>query len=380
MSIYFDNAATSDPKPPEVVEAVRRALTEHNANPGRSGHRAALEAAQIVLNAREGLRALMDAQSATQITFGLNCTDALNLAIKGSLCRGDHVISTMLEHNSVLRPLYEMEKKGVRLTIVKSNPEGTLDLADIENAIAPDTKMIVCTNGSNLTGNYIDPEPIGTLAREKGIVFVVDASQTAGVFPIDVQKMKIDVLCFTGHKGMLGPQGTGGMYVRKGLSVRPLLSGGSGVQTYSKPHPTEMPTALEAGTLNGHGIAGLHAAVEYLEKTGVDTIRAREQDLMWRFYEGVKEIPGVKVYGDFSTKNRCAIVTLNIGDYDSSEVSDELLTEYGISTRSGGHCAPLMHEALGTVEQGAVRFSFSHYNTEEEVDTAIRAIRELAEE
>ena len=377
--IYMDNAATTMHKPKEVIDAVVGAMSSMG-NAGRGVNEASLSASRLIYDTREKLCRLFGAEDPRQIVFTANSTESLNIAIKGILNPGDHVIATMLEHNSVLRPLYEMEKKGVRLTIVKSNPEGTLDLADIENAIAPDTKMIVCTNGSNLTGNYIDPEPIGTLAREKGIVFVVDASQTAGVFPIDVQKMKIDVLCFTGHKGMLGPQGTGGMYVRKGLSVRPLLSGGSGVQTYSKTHPTEMPTALEAGTLNGHGIAGLHAAVEYLEKTGVDTIRAREQDLMWRFYEGVKEIPGVKVYGDFSTKNRCAIVTLNIGDYDSSEVSDELLTEYGISTRSGGHCAPLMHEALGTVEQGAVRFSFSHYNTEEEVDTAIRAIRELAEE
>ena len=377
--IYMDNAATTMHKPKEVIDAVVAAMSSMG-NAGRGVNEASLSASRLIYDTREKLCRLFGAEDPRQIVFTANSTESLNIAIKGILNPGDHVIATMLEHNSVLRPLYEMEKKGVRLTIVKSNPEGTLDLADIENAIAPDTKMIVCTNGSNLTGNYIDPEPIGTLAREKGIVFVVDASQTAGVFPIDVQKMKIDVLCFTGHKGMLGPQGTGGMYVRKGLSGRPLLSGGSGVQTYSKTHPTEMPTALEAGTLNGHGIAGLHAAVEYLEKTGVDTIRAREQDLMWRFYEGVKEIPGVKVYGDFSTKNRCAIVTLNIGDYDSSEVSDELLTEYGISTRSGGHCAPLMHEALGTVEQGAVRFSFSHYNTEEEVDTAIRAIRELAEE
>mgnify|MGYP001623829969 CR=1 FL=1 len=377
--IYMDNAATTMHKPKEVIDAVVVAMSSMG-NAGRGVNEASLSASRLIYDTREKLCRLFGAEDPRQIVFTANSTESLNIAIKGILNPGDHVIATMLEHNSVLRPLYEMEKKGVRLTIVKSNPEGTLDLADIENAIAPDTKMIVCTNGSNLTGNYIDPEPIGTLAREKGIVFVVDASQTAGVFPIDVQKMKIDVLCFTGHKGMLGPQGTGGMYVRKGLSVRPLLSGGSGVQTYSKTHPTEMPTALEAGTLNGHGIAGLHAAVEYLEKTGVDTIRAREQDLMWRFYEGVKEIPGVKVYGDFSTKNRCAIVTLNIGDYDSSEVSDELLTEYGISTRSGGHCAPLMHEALGTVEKGAVRFSFSHYNTEEEVDTAIRAIRELAEE
>nr|WP_296263887.1 aminotransferase class V-fold PLP-dependent enzyme [uncultured Merdimonas sp.] len=377
--IYMDNAATTMHKPQEVIDAVVSAMSSMG-NAGRGVNEASLSASRLIYDTRDKLCRLFGGEDPRQIVFTANSTESLNIAIKGILNPGDHVIATMLEHNSVLRPLYEMEKQGVRLTIVKSDPTGRFDLKDIEDAIAPDTKMIVCTNGSNLTGNYVDPEPIGTLAREKGIVFVVDASQTAGVFPIDVQKMKIDVLCFTGHKGMLGPQGTGGMYVRKGLKIRPLLSGGSGVQTYSKTHPSEMPTALEAGTLNGHGIAGLHAAVEYLEKTGVDKIRAREQDLMWKFYEGVKEIPGVKIYGDFSSKDRCAIVTLNIGDYDSSEVSDELLTEYGISTRSGGHCAPLMHEALGTVEQGAVRFSFSHYNTEEEVDTAIRAIRELAEE
>lgn len=377
--IYMDNAATTMHKPQEVIDAVVMAMSSMG-NAGRGVNEASLSASRIIYDTREKLCRLFGAEDPRQIVFTPNSTESLNIAIKGILNPGDHVIATMLEHNSVLRPLYEMEKKGVRLTIVKSDQNGRFNLKDIEDAIAEDTKMIVCTNGSNLTGNYVDPEPVGTLARERGIVFVVDASQTAGVFPIDVQKMKIDVLCFTGHKGMLAPQGTGGMHVRKGLVIRPLKSGGSGVQTYSKTHPIEMPTALEAGTLNGHGIAGLHAAVEYLEKTGVDNIRAREQDLMWRFYEGVKDIPGVKVYGDFSSKNRCPIVTLNIGDYDSSEVSDELLTEYGISTRAGGHCAPLMHEALGTVEQGAVRFSFSHYNTEEEVDTAIEAIRELSKE
>ena len=192
--------------------------------------------------------------------------------------------------------------------------------------------------------------------------------------------MKIDVLCFTGHKGLLGPQGTGGMYVREGVAIHPLKAGGTGVQTYSRTQPVQMPTALEAGTLNGHGIAGLHAALLYLEEYGIDAVRAKEQKLMRRFYEGVRDIENVTVYGDFSVKERCAVVTLNIGDYDSSEVSDALLTEYGISTRAGGHCAPLMHEALGTVEQGAVRFSFSHYNTEEEVDAAIKAVRELAKE
>lgn len=377
--IYLDNAATTMHKPQQVIDAVVAAMTSMG-NAGRGANEASLSAARIIYDTRDKLAKLFGAENARQIAFTNNSTESLNIAIKGLLNPGDHVITTMLEHNSVLRPLYEMEKMGVRLTIVKSNENGTLDLADIEKEIAEDTKLIICTNGSNLTGNYVDVKAIGELAHKHQVLFAVDASQTAGVFPINVKEMNIDVLCFTGHKGLLGPQGTGGIYVREGLQLRPLKTGGSGVQTFSKTHPVEMPTALEAGTLNGHGIAGLHAALTYLEETGIDTIRAREQELMWKFYEGVKEIPTVKVYGDFSTKNRCAVVTLNIGDYDSSDVSDELLTVYGISTRPGGHCAPLMHEALGTVEQGAVRFSFSHYNTDEEIELAIQAVRELAQE
>lgn len=377
--IYLDNAATTMHKPKEVIDAVIAAMGSMG-NAGRGANEASLSASRIIYDTREKLCRLFGGESPKQIVFTANSTESLNIAVKGLLEPGDHVVTTMLEHNSVLRPLYEMQEKGVKLTIVKSNELGTLNLKDMEAAVTPDTKMVICTNGSNLTGNYIPLKPISEIAHKNGALFVVDASQTAGVFPIDVQEMGIDVLCFTGHKGLLGPQGTGGMYVREGVSIRPLKSGGSGVQTYSKTHPVEMPTALEAGTLNGHGIAGLHAAVSYLEKTGVDCIRAREQELMKRFYDGVKDIPNIKIYGDFSTMDRCAIVTLNIGDYDSSEVSDELLTEYSISTRPGGHCAPLMHEALGTVEQGAVRFSFSHYNTEEEVDMAIKAIHELAED
>lgn len=375
----MDNAATTMHKPKEVIDAVVQAMSSMG-NAGRGANEASLSASRIIYETREQLCRFFHGENPRQIVFTGNSTESLNIAIKGLLNPGDHVVTTMLEHNSVLRPLYEMRDRGVHLTIVKSNDKGILDLKDLEDAVTPKTRMVVCTNGSNLTGNYIPLGPIGRIAHKNGALFVVDASQTAGVFPIDVMEMGIDVLCFTGHKGLLGPQGTGGMYVREGLNIRPLKSGGSGVQTYNETHPAEMPTALEAGTLNGHGIAGLHAAMQYLEQTGVDHIRAREQDLMWRFYEGVKDIPGVKVYGDFSTKERCAIVALNIGDYDSSEVSDELLTEYSISTRPGGHCAPLMHKALGTVEQGAVRFSFSHYNTEEEIEIAIQAIRELAEE
>lgn len=377
--IYLDNAATTMRKPQCVIDAVVESMTSLG-NAGRGSNEASLSASRVIYDTREKLCRLFGGSDPRQIVFTCNSTESLNTALKGLLNPGDHVITTMLEHNSVLRPLYEMEKRGVRLTILKCDRKGKLDVSQFEEAICDDTKMIVCTNGSNLTGNYVNVGEIGAIAKKRGVLFVVDASQTAGVFPINVEEMNIDVLCFTGHKGLLGPQGTGGIYVREGIQIRPLKCGGSGVQTYSKTHPSQMPTALEAGTLNGHGIAGLNAALDYLEKTGIDKIRHREQELMWRFYEGVKDIPQITVYGDYSTKDRCAIVTLNIGDYDSGEVSDALLMDYGISTRPGGHCAPLMHEALGTVEQGAVRFSFSHYNTEEEIDTAIRAIAELAQE
>ena len=377
--IYMDNAATTMRKPDEVIEAVVGAMNSMG-NAGRGAHSASLSASRVIYNTREALARFFGAESPKQIVFTNNSTESLNIAIKGLLEPGDHVVTTMLEHNSVLRPLYEMEEKGVSLTIVKSNPKGTISYEEIEEAVQENTKAIICTNASNLTGNYVDVRRVGEIAKRKGVLLVVDASQTAGVYPIHVKEMNIDVLCFTGHKSLLGPQGTGGLYVREGLELKPLKSGGSGVLTYSRKHPAEMPTALEAGTLNGHGIAGLGAAIEYLEREGIDNIREKELKHMWHFYNGVKDIPNVKVYGDFDTEVRCPVVTLNIGDYDSSEVSDELLMTYGISTRPGAHCAPLMHEALGTVEQGAVRFSFSHYNTEEEIETAIAAIKELAEE
>ncbi len=377
--IYLDNAATTMHKPEEVGKAVLEAMNSLG-NAGRGANTASLGAARTIYGAREKLAAFFHAENPKQIVFTANSTESLNIAIRGILNPGDHVITTVMEHNSVLRPLYEMQEKGVELTILPADETGSFSYEEMEQAVRQDTRAIICTHASNLTGNLVDVERVGEIARRHNLLFVVDASQTAGVFPIDVQNMHIDILCFTGHKSLLGPQGTGGMYVREGVKVRPLLSGGTGVQTYNKKQPEEMPTALEAGTLNGHGIAGLSAALSYLEETGIDRIREREQELMWKFYEGVREIPGVTVYGDFRTKNRAPIVTLNIGDYDSSEVSDELLMTYGISTRPGGHCAPLMHESLGTVEQGSVRFSFSHYNTEEEVETAIRAVRELAQD
>ncbi|KIR02996.1 Cysteine desulfurase [Lachnospiraceae bacterium TWA4] len=375
--IYLDNAATTMHKPKQVVKAVTQALCSMG-NAGRGAHEATLDASRSIFDTRRKLAEFFNAESPTQIVFTSNSTESLNIAIKGVLQSGDHVISTHLEHNSVLRPLYEMENQGVELTLLPSDSKGRIFPLDIEKAIKNNTRAIVCTHGSNLTGNLVDIEAIGQIAHNHGLLFIVDASQTAGVFPIDVQKMHIDLLCFTGHKGLLGPQGTGGLYVRPDLKVKPLKTGGSGVQTYSKTHPVQMPTALEAGTLNGHGIAGLGAGIDFIVETGLDVIHKKEEDFMWRFYHGVKDINGIKFYGDFDeTKERCPIVTLNLGEYDSAEVSDELYMLYGIATRSGGHCAPLMHEDLGTVEQGAVRFSFSYFNTEEEIDTAIKALKEM---
>ena len=377
--IYMDNAATTLRKPVQVKEAVLAAL-DTMGNAGRGASDPALDASRVIYGTREKLAGLFHAESPSRIVFTVNSTESLNIAIKGLFNPGDHVITTVLEHNSVLRPLYECRERGTALTILGCDEKGNISYEEMERAILTETKMIVCTHASNLTGNMIDLERVHAIAKRHGLLLIVDASQTAGVWEIDVQKLGIDVLCFTGHKGLLGPQGTGGMYVRPGVEIRPLLSGGSGIDTYNTHHPAQMPTALEAGTLNGHGIAGLGAAVSYITETGPDTIRERELALMQRFYLGISGIPGVKVYGDFSTKNRAAIVSFNIGDYDSSEVSDELNVRYGIVTRPGAHCAPLMHQALGTVDQGAVRFSFSHFNTEEEVDAAVRAVKELAEE
>lgn len=374
--IYFDNAATTMQKPKQVVEAVTRALCSMG-NAGRGAHNASMDASRMLFDTRKKLAMLFGGTNPAQIVFTSNSTESLNIALKGLLNPQDHVITTQLEHNSVLRPLYELENTGVELTILKSDEKGRICYEDFEKQIKENTKMIVCTHGSNLTGNLTDIKRVGEIAHRHGVLFVVDASQTAGIFPIRAEEMKIDVLCFTGHKGLLGPQGTGGMYVREGLVIRPLKTGGSGVQTYSRTHPSQMPTALEAGTLNAHGLAGLNAALDYLKETGLDVIREKEQELMWYFYQRVSEIPGITVYGDFSSRNRCPMVSLNVKEYDSAEVSDFLYAEYGISTRPGAHCAPLMHQALGTTDRGAVRFSFSHYNTREEVDTAVLALREL---
>ena len=377
--IYLDSAATSYHKPDGVARAVAEAIS-HMGNPGRGAHEASLDASRVVYGTREKMAELFGAEEASQIVFTANSTESLNIAIQGLLDPGDHVITTVMEHNSVLRPLYLCQQRGASLTILPFSAAGTVTPEAIEAVIRSNTRMIVCTHGSNLTGDLNDLEAIGRVCKKHHLLFVVDASQTAGVFPIQMDSMNIDVLCFTGPKSLMGPQGTGGMCVRKGVRIRPLLVGGSGIDSYSKIHPQVMPTALEAGTLNAHGIAGLSAALDFIKKVTPDVIRQREEELTRRFVSQIKSIPGVKLYGNYEQFPRAPILSLNILDYDSGEIADVLAQDYGIMTRAGAHCAPLMHEALGTKSQGAVRFSFSYFNTEEEIDQAANAIRELAEE
>lgn len=377
--IYLDSAATSLHKPSCVAEAVVKAMNT-SGNAARGAHGASLGAAGAIYDTRRKLASFFGCPRADHVIFAPNATVALNIAIYGLLEPGDHAITTDLEHNSVLRPLYDLQERGLELDFVSADRNGCISYSDFESLLTPNTKAIVCTHASNLTGNVLDLAKISEIAHRHGAYLIVDASQTAGAFPIDMTTMGIDVLCFTGHKGLLGPQGTGGLCIRPGVEIRPFLRGGSGVHSHDPHQPMHYPTRLEAGTLNAHGIAGLGAAVDYLTQEGVESLYRREHTLMMEFYEGVRKIDGVTVYGDFSSGPRAAIVTLNIRDYDSSAVADALYTDYGIAVRAGAHCAPRVHRALGTTEQGAVRFSFSPFNTEEEIQTAIDAVYELSKE
>ena len=376
--IYLDNAATTRPKPPCVGAAVVEAMNQWG-NSGRGAHEEALSASRGIYEVREKIAALFGCPRPDHVVFTPNSTHALNIAISGLLGPGDHVISTDWEHNSVLRPLYRLEENGGAVSFLSADEQGRLDYDCLPALLRRETKAIVCTHASNLTGDVVDLKRMADFAKKHGLLLILDASQTAGVFPIHMEEMGIDVLCFTGHKSLLGPQGTGGLCFREGLEIRPFAVGGTGVQSFLEHQPREYPTRLEAGTLNGHGIAGLAAGVDFILETGMDVIRDHEMALAKRFHAGVKNIPGVTVYGDFSNWNRTAVVALNIGDQDSGAVSDALWEDYGIATRPGAHCAPRMHRALGTVEQGAVRFSFSWFNAAQEIDDAIRAVKELAQ-
>ena len=382
--IYLDNGATTLRKPECVKEALLEAMASMG-NSGRGVHDASLYAGRTIYRARESLAELLGAAAPEQVVFTANATESLNLVLGGLFGPGDHVITTVCEHNSVLRPLYRLQ--GVELSVLPVKAEageerqaGILAYDELESLLRPNTKALIITHASNLTGNITDLERAAAFTKKHSLLLIVDAAQTAGTVPMDMERMGIDVLCFTGHKGLYGPQGTGGVCVRPGLSIRPLKVGGSGIHSFDREHPSEMPAALEAGTLNGHGIAGLGAAARWLLETGVEQIRAREQALLRRFVDGVKEVEGVTLYGNPDLNRRTGIQSLNIRDYDSARVADWLYEDYGIAVRGGAHCAPLMHEALGTREQGAVRFSFSYFNTEAEADEAAAAVRELAEE
>lgn len=377
--IYLDNAATTLHKPQQVIDAVVSAM-QSMGNSSRGTHAQSLAAARSIYETRCKAARIFGCSRPDHVAFTANSTEALNIAINGLFDPGDHIISTDLEHNSVLRPLYRQEAEhGIMLDFLPADEQGMPDYADLSRLLRKETRAIVCTHASNLTGNTLDLTRIGAFARENGLLFVVDASQTAGCIPIDMERMGIDVLCFTGHKGLMGPQGTGGLCIREGVEIRPFKVGGSGVQSYLATQPSEYPTRLEAGTMNGHGLAGLSAALDFILETGVQEIHNKEIALMRRFYNGVKDIQGVRVYGDLSQDQRCAIVALNIWDYDSGAVADALAEDYDIAVRPGAHCAPRMHKALGTTDTGAVRFSFSYFNTEEEIDAAVDAIKELAE-
>ncbi len=375
--IYLDNAATTLKKPEAVSAAVIAAMKTYG-NSARGAHDRALSASRAIFDAREKIARLFGCAEASHVVFTQNATQALNTALLGLFSAGDHVISTDLEHNSVLRPLYHLHKEhGISIDFVPADCKGNIDISDFRKLVRPETKAIVTTHASNLTGNVLACADIGQFARENGLIYILDASQTAGAFPLDMQKQNIDVLCFTGHKSLMGPQGTGGLCIGEGIRIRPMLFGGTGIHSYAEAQPENYPEALEAGTLNGHGLAGLSAAIDYINKTGIGDIHRYETALMRRFHKGVSAVSGVTVYGDFSG-DRAPIVTINLAGRDSSEVADILSEEYGIAVRAGAHCAPRMHRALGTEATGTVRFSFGWFNTMEEIDAAIDAVRSIA--
>lgn len=369
--IYFDNAATSFPKPKEVKEAVCLAL-ESFGNPSRSAHDLALNAARSVEYARVQAAELFGCRASSRVAFTQNVTEALNLAI--SSIKG-HIVTSAAEHNSVLRPVY----RGGNYTIIEVDEHGRYEPDDIKKALRPDTAAVVLGHASNLTGQISPIMEAGALCRERNLTFIVDAAQTAGLIDIDMEQMGIDALCFTGHKSLYGPQGTGGICLSAGFLPEPLMVGGSGIHTFEREHPSDMPVRLEAGTLNGHGLAGLSAGLKYVKEREPEKLLAAADKIARHFYQGVKDIGGVVFYGDYGPAKRMPIVTLNVGKLPSDEVANTLAEEYDMAVRAGAHCAPLLHQAFGTVERGAVRFSFSHFNTFEEADIAIQAIRVISQ-
>ena len=371
--IYLDYAATSFKKPTQVYQAVYNALVRHSANPGRGGHLPSEAAGSIVYEARESLCRLFSIDSPERICFFSNATTALNAAIKGVLHFGDHVVLSSMEHNSVMRPLAELKRNGmIDYTIVQANQKGELEPEAFRRALRPNTRLVICMHASNVCGNIYDIEAIGKAVRRPGTLFLVDASQSAGVLEINVSCA--DLLAFPGHKGLLAPQGTGGLYVREGIVLKTIIEGGTGSQSELLYQPEEMPDRLESGTLNVPGIAGLGAGAEFIRKIGVQEISEYEKELTSFFEEKIQNIPNIEIYG---SHNKTGIVALNLVGCDPVEIAEELNRFYLIAVRSGLHCAPSAHRTLGTDKTGCVRFSFGYFTTKKELDDAAFALSHI---
>lgn len=378
--IYLDNAATTFPKPASVYKNVMEAMTKYGANPGRGSHAMAIEGAKVIYETRELLAELFNLDDPMKAIFTFNATDSLNIAIKGILNTGDHVVTTEMEHNSVLRPLKELEKTGVENTIVKCASDGTINLKDLENAIKDNTKLIVTTHVSNLTGTIFPIEEIGKISKKYGVLYLLDSSQGAGVLNIDLKKYNIDFLAAPGHKGLLGPQGTGVLLINNDIELRQLKEGGTGSQSSSLEHPNFYPDKLEAGTHNLPGIAGLNAGIKYILNKGTESIYRHEKNLLDIFIKELRNNPKIKIYGPESIEHRSGVVSVNIEGMDSSEVANLLDSSYNIAVRPGLHCAPLAHKAIGTEKLGAVRFGVGPFNKKADIMVAVKALNEIAAE
>jgi len=380
--IYFDNAATSWPKPEAMIEAMVDFNAHVGANPGRSGHRLSIEAGRIVFNARENIASLLGADDPHSVIFTRNATEGLNTIVRGFLRTGDHVITSSMEHNSVMRPLRALEREGVELSVVQCSGIGDISPDDIAAVIKKNTRMIVITHASNVTGTIMPIADIAQMAREKGVIICVDAAQTAGSIPIDVIKDNIDILVFTGHKSLNGPQGTGGFYIRKGLErmVSPLERGGTGSGSEFEEQPDFMPDRFESGTPNTIGIAGLGAGAAYISAIGIEAIRKKEIDLTELFLDGIRSIKGVRIYGNTNSARRTALVSFSIDGMSPSDISFNLDERFNIMSRPGLHCAPSAHRTIGTFPDGTVRFSFGIFTTEDKIKIAVKAIETLSYE
>ena len=377
--IYLDNSATSFPKPKVVTDKIMECYLGYAGNPGRSGHKLAMKMDLEIYETREKICKLINGTEVLNVIFTFNATDSLNLAIKGVLEEGDHVITTSMEHNSVLRPLNQLRKEGkIELSIVYADDKGYIDPKKIFEALTPNTKMIVTTHMSNVFGTIVDIKAIGDFCKENNILYLVDASQSIGVLDIDVQEMNIDLLAFPGHKALFGPMGTGALYIKEGIIVKPLKEGGTGSYSHSIDQPDLYPDSLESGTPNGVGIIALGKGIDFINEVGLENIRNHEMSLKNHFIELLKDNEDVILYGTLDDRQG-AVVSLNVKDMDSSEISYILSDEFDIYTRPGFHCAPLAHKTMDTEELGAIRFSFGYYNTLEEIEKTVEALLNIIE-